>query len=211
MTNIRPVPDDNDEPTDPYDYDNVRYTEAEFNHDNVNAKKETTSIRVRKPFNLKEWFMLHPGDEYQWPVAIYHCEQGDLKPEPYLVLPRFAPHFKTKDGLRSALTPARLRLAVNSLGTAFLWDMKVSVDGRASEHHSILADIADMAERAWVKLDWNTANRVYDYWDASAEDLGDPQWPQQSMRDLVKLGFKRDHVIDCDDHPVIAEFKGRGA
>ncbi len=205
MTNVHAVHDDNDEPTDPYDLGRLRYSEAEYTHGDVDAEKRVTTIRVRKPFNNKEWFQLHPGREYQWPVALYLRETDEsVKPETYLVLPEFAPLF------RKGLTPVRLRLAVNSLGTPFLGDMKVPTDGRMDEYYATLQEIAEEAEKGWIKLDWNSANRVYDYW-SSKGDLGDPQFPQKTMRDLVALGFKGDRLVDRQDHPLIAEFEGRRA
>ena len=55
-TKLAPVPDDN-EPTDPWDLENLRYTEAEYKHGDVNSKKNTT-LKVRKP-KPQEWFRLH--------------------------------------------------------------------------------------------------------------------------------------------------------
>lgn len=200
-TNLKTVPD---EPTDPYDLERLRYEEAEYTHGDVASKKRMTTIRVRKPLNNKEWFQLHPGRDYQWPVALFlrECDET-VKPETYLVLPDFSHLFG------SGLTPVRLRLAVNSLGTPFLWDMKVPQNGLMTDHYIALQEAADEAEKCWVKLEWNNGSRAYDYHYAEG-DLGDPQFPPgMTMRDLVALAFKGDRLVDREDHPVIAEFQGR--
>ena len=38
-------------------------------------------------------------------------------------------------------------------------------------------------------------------------DLGEPQWPDKSFRELIAIAF-RDNVIDRADHPVIRELNG---
>jgi hypothetical protein len=38
-------------------------------------------------------------------------------------------------------------------------------------------------------------------------DLGEPQWPDKTFRDLLELAF-RDRRIDRADHPVIRELAG---
>lgn len=206
MTNIRPVPDDNDEPIDPFSLENVRYDEAEFTHGDIDAKKQLTAIKVRKPVNDKEWFRLHPGRDYQWPVALYlRVSDESIAPETYLVPSVYHHLFKPK-----ALTPVRLRLVVSSVETVFLWDMKVSRNGLQEDYHRSLQQAAEAAERTWVKLEWDNATRVYHFWPAP-DDLGDPQFPEgKTMQDLVKLGFNG-RVIDRAEHPVVLEYQGRKA
>ncbi len=193
-----------DEPTDPYDLGRLRFEEAEYTHGDVGSKKVITTIPVRKPRNNSEWFQVHPGREYQLPVAIYERENDEsVKPETYLVLPQFSHLFG------AGLTPVRLRLAVNSLGTSFLWPMKMPKDGRMSNHLIVLQEIVDEAERQWVKIEWDNGSRAYNYHFAPG-DLGDPQFPSgMTMRDLIALGFKGDRLIASEDHPVIAEYLGK--
>ena len=38
-------------------------------------------------------------------------------------------------------------------------------------------------------------------------DIGEPQWPAKTMRDLLEIGF-RNYLIDRPDHPVIRELAG---
>jgi hypothetical protein len=38
--------------------------------------------------------------------------------------------------------------------------------------------------------------------------IADPEWPKQSFRDLLKIGFG-DRLVDRLDHPLIARLRGR--
>ena len=66
MTSLNSVPD---EPIDLFDKNNLYYSEAEFTHGEIEAKHELTAIQLRKPSAGNEWFQLHPGADYTWPVA----------------------------------------------------------------------------------------------------------------------------------------------
>ncbi len=131
-----------------------------------------------------------------------------VAPETYLVLKRYHDQFVTKLG-KSALKAVRLRLAVNSLGTPFLWDMRVPRKGQpVDDYLRSVREAAEQAEQTWVKLEWDAPNRAYDYSTPSG-DLGEPRFPvHKTMFDWVKLGFK-DRIIDRGDHIVAVEFGGR--
>jgi hypothetical protein len=197
MTSLNSVPD---EPFDPFAEESVYYSEAEFTHGEVDAKRELTSMQLRKPSSGNEWFMLHSGSKYTWPASTFTrvAESGD---ETYLV-PKQVRHFFDE----TVLMPVRLRLAVNSVGTAFIWPQKVntSSDSRMANHYRALQRISEEAEKTWVKLSkYDFSSRVYHY-DTAPGDFGDPRWPDKPMRDLVELAFNG-LVIDRTDHPVILE------
>lgn len=193
-----------DEPFDLFDPENLRYSEAEFTHGEVNTKRELTAIQERKPSSENEWFMLHPGPDHIWPVAIY-TRMSDKGDETYLVPGPFRHLFKEK-----ALKPVRLRLAVNSVGTPFIWAMKVNTDpsNRMVDHYRALQRITEEAEKSWVMMSvYDFSNKVYHY-DTAPDDLGNPRWPDKSMRELVELCFNG-RVIDSATHPVVLEYQGR--
>ena len=137
-----------DEPIDPFSIDNLRYSAAEYTHGEIEAKHELTAIQLRKPSAGNEWFRLRPGADYNWPVAMYTrvSEKGD---ELYLVPGPFRRLFD-----ESVLQPVRLRLAVNSVGTPFIWPMKVNTapDARMANHYRALQRISEEAEKTWVKM-----------------------------------------------------------
>ena len=200
------IPTNPDEPIDPFDRESLRYSEAEFTHGEVDATHELTAIQQRKPSSENEWFQLHPGEDYTWSVAMYN-RVGEKGAEAYLVPGVFRHLFQEK-----ALTPVRLRLVVNSVGTPFLWPMKVNnnTSGPTVNHYRALQRIAEEAEKTWVKMSaYDHSSKVYHY-EAAPGDLGDPRWPAKTMRELVELCFNG-QVIDSSTHPVVLEYQGRRA
>ena len=123
-----------DEPIDPFSIDNLRYSAAEYTHGEIEAKHELTAIQLRKPSAGNEWFRLRPGADHNWPVAMYArvSEKGD---ELYLVPGPFRRLFD-----ESVLQPVQLRLVVNSVGTPFIWPMKMNTapDARMANHYRAL-------------------------------------------------------------------------
>jgi hypothetical protein len=191
-----------DEPTDPFDTERLRYDEAEYTFGDVKSKKVITAIKVRKP-GRQEWFRLHPSQKYQFPAGLFLRESDELiRPETYIV---DREHWHL---FGSQLVPVRLRLAINSLGTEFLWDIRQPRDGVMTDYHIALQEAADEAEKCWVRLEWDNGSRVYNF-HVAVDDLGDPGFTEErTMRDWLRLGFKG-RLIDSADHPVLHEFQGR--
>ena len=65
---------------------------------------------------------------------------------------------------------------------------------------------AEQAKALWVQMWWNRDLGAYEMARAKG-DLGSPQWPDKSFRDLLEIGF-RHNLIDWADHPVIRELAG---
>ena len=108
------------EPINPFDIENVRYAEAEYTHGDIDAREDINAIAVRKPVSNKEWFRVHPGQDYQMPAALFERETPEsTKPEQWLVPRPCRRMFNPK-----ALTPVIFRLAVTSLDVPFLWPVK---------------------------------------------------------------------------------------
>ncbi len=193
------------EPIDPFDLDNVRYTEAEYTHGDIDAERNITAIKVRKPVSNKEWFRIHPGQDYTLSASLYLRESPEsTTPEQWLVPKPLRSCFNEK-----ALTPVVLRLVVTSVDTLFLWGVKQPRKGLRDNYHRALEQIVASAETNWTMVEWNNVNRVYDFFSAP-DDLGDPQFPDLTMQDLLRLGFNG-RAIDHPEHPVVLEHQGRRA
>lgn len=193
-----------DEPIDPFDLENVRYTEAEFVHGDIESENHIGGIPIRKPRSNHEWIRVHPGPEYQLSASLYERETSDTASgEKWLVPRQFRHLFQEK-----ALTPVILRLAVTSLDAPFLWDVKRPRKGNRNDaYFRSLDDIVADAEVGWVMVDWNNSSRAYDH-KTAPEDLGEAKFPEMSMGDLIRLGFNG-RAIDRADHPVVLEHQGR--
>jgi hypothetical protein len=206
MAPVRAVPnepDDDDaaaaEPVDPWDPAGFKYSDDEYAQSEIRARKVRTKIRVQQP-DGKSWFMLHPSIKLK--AALYIREsEASVRPELYLVRQAAVPLFGGQ------LTPVLLQLGITSLGVEFLWPRKLPRDGRITDIQAIQQDIADEAEQHWIRMEWSNADHAHIY-HVAEEDLGDPAWPDMTMTDYLRLGFKG-RVIDDDTHPVAAEFMGR--
>ena len=64
-----------------------------------------------------------------------------------------------------------------------------------------------MAATRWIRLTPNMSLGAYEITVAESP-IADPEWPKQSFRDLLKIGFG-DRLVDRLDHPLIARLRGR--
>jgi len=106
------------------------------------------------------------------------------------------------------LRPVRLFVAISKRGTVFLGPAKLPREdhdaGRRWAETALLA--AEQAKTLWVKMLGNRDLGGDEIFRAKG-DLGEPQWPDKTFRDLVEIAF-RERLIDRADHPVIRELAG---
>jgi hypothetical protein len=102
----------------------------------------------------------------------------------------------------------RLYTAINRRGTVFFWPIRLPVEGNDRNRQSAETALqcAEQAQTLWVRVMWESDLSGYSMQRAKG-DIGDPQWPDKSMRDLLEIAF-RSYLIDREDHPVIRELAG---
>ena len=124
-----------------------------------------------------------------------------MEAETYLVTPEVQHLVSTE------LRQVRLFTAINKHGTVFLWPVSSPRRQRPyppdRRHRS---PVRGAGQNPWVKMHWEPDLGGYEMQRAKG-DLGEPQWPDKSLRDLIELAF-RHHLIDRPDHPVIRELAG---
>jgi hypothetical protein len=183
-----------DEPSDPFDPAALRVGAVA----DIAVERVLTVVPVRKP-KRDEFFRVHP--EYVVDTFVLEREDG-MDRETYLVRPEFQ-HL-----VLAELKKVRLFTAINKRGTSFLWSAKLPREdtdaGRRWAETALAA--AEEAKTLWVKMVASRDLGGYEYFRAKG-DLGDPQWPDKSHRDLIELAF-RGRVIDRADHVVIRELAG---
>jgi hypothetical protein len=191
MTNKDTVPD-------PFNLEALRAApDLEF----VNVEKLLNTVPVRRP-SKNDFFRVRPGEDFV--IDNYVLEHdSDQDRTIYWVTPNL------RDVLGDYLRKVRLFTCIDKRGNVFLWPAKLPTsDGsRAAQSWYTSALLAaEEAKKVWVKIIGNRQIGAYDIVRARG-DLGDPQWPDHSFEDLIKIAF-RDRLIDAPDHPVIRDLNG---
>ena len=63
-----------------------------------------------------------------------------------------------------------------------------------------------MAKDRWILVASNMSLQAYDVY-AATDDLPEPEWPEISFEEMLKIAFK-DRFIRALDHPVLRRLRG---
>jgi hypothetical protein len=182
---------------DPFDLDSLR---AAPDLDDIAVEKILTTVPVKR--SKDQFFRVHPGSDFTLDTYVLEHESG-MERTTYLVAPGLWPQ------LADHLRKVRLFTAIDKRGNVFLWPAKLPTadgSGSARSWYQSALHAAEQAKELWVKIQGNKAIGAYDVVVAKG-DLGDPSWPDHSLQELIKIGF-RDRFIDSLDHPVVREING---
>ncbi len=181
--------------SDPFDLASLRLDQSFV--ESAGVKKLLTTIPVRKP-NPQDFIRVHPDSEYRAALAIIELKEDR---EIYLVPPAIARE------LPGEFTMATIYAAINRQGVVFLWPVRLpATDGRVLEWHRSAAEAAELAMRRWVRVKANMSLGAYEIFEASST-IPDPQWPEVSFQELLRIGF-RGRLIDHLDHAVVKRLRG---
>lgn len=166
----------------------------------LGVKRAMLTIPVRKP--SKEWFVqVHPDESYRLQTAVLELKEDR---ETYLVDPSLWSELSTSEatfGTRIIYT------AVNRQGVVFLWPIRLpGTDGKIDEWNRSAVEAAQLASGKWVRIAANMSLGAYDVFEATAK-LPEPEWPELSFGDLLKVAFKN-RFINSLDHPVLLRLRG---
>jgi hypothetical protein len=178
--------------------ENLRMNQAEL--DRPAVKPALLTIQIRSPDRL-EFIRVHPREDYRvGPVAFIELRG---RREIYLVDPRFKSELKPRE-----YWIGELFLATNRLGKPFLWMVKIqSPTGRISDWYTSALDCAERAMTDWIQIVADQEAGLYTI--VVAEDrLEEPEFPEQSMQELIRLGFKR-RTVNSLDHSVMKAMRGK--
>jgi hypothetical protein len=181
-------------PTDPFDPASLRAEGLA----NVDVERVLTAVPVRRP-KRTEFVRVHP--DYMLDTLILERDTG-MDRECYLVSP------KVQHLVLPELQRTRIFVAITKRGTVFLWPIKLPNEGNSTGRRVFETSLqgAEQAKSLWVKLAWDRDLGGYEMFRAKG-DLGEPQWPDKSFRDLIEIAF-RHYLIDRPDHEVIRELEG---
>jgi hypothetical protein len=179
---------------DPFDPVNLR---LEPNFETTGVKRVLTSVPVRKP-NKQEFARVHPAETNRLETALLEWKEEH---EFHLV------HPEMRLELAEELVLVRLYLATSRTGAVFFWPVRLpGPDGKRNPWHDSAEKAAVLGMRQWVRLVPNQAAGLYDVYTASAS-LPEPEWPELSMPELLKLAFG-ERFITSIDHPVVKRLRG---
>ena len=180
---------------DPFSPENLRLSQDFAETGGV--RKLLTVVPCRKP-KRQEFVRVRPGEDWRLTTAIL---EDDASKDAYLV------DASLHAALADEIKPVCLRLAVTSRKDVLLWPIRLpGADGRSNTWNDSAAVAADVAESKWVRVVSNMPGGCYDCFTATAA-LGDPQWPEEDFRELLRRCFK-DRFIRDEDHPLLRQLRG---
>jgi hypothetical protein len=163
----------------------------------ISVKKVVTTIPVRKP-NRQEFIQVRPGEDWRLQTCILSLKE---EREVYLVDPRLWPDLSIE------IVPTVLFMSMNRQGVIFLWPVKLpSGDGRHDHWGRSALEAANMAESGWIRISANMGLGAYEVYRAQG-DLPDPEWPDISFEEIIRIAFK-DNFIKDFEHPVVRRLRG---
>jgi hypothetical protein len=162
------------------------------------AEKVLIRIPVRKP-NRQEFFRTRAGQEHQLTCAVVELKD---ERETYLVAPEIFRLIARETRL------VTVRVCANVSGAAFLWAVPAPTsDGRKNAWHETAREAAEMAETNWIRMMADMGAGMYSIYRSDAQ-LAEPSFPDKPLRDLLRLAFKDDGLIESLDHPVLKRLRG---
>jgi hypothetical protein len=165
----------------------------------LGVQKMLLKVPVRRP-NRQEFFRVNPDPNYALDTALIELSEDR---EWFLAGP------EVRGAMFDECKPVRLHTVINRQGVVSLWPARLpGSDGRMNPWHSSALEIAELAKAAWMRMAADRNLGAYQAFKA-AGDLPEPEWPDKSFNDLMRLAFANGYLIDSADHPVIKRLLGK--
>jgi hypothetical protein len=179
-----------------FDLDSLRLKQ-DFN-ETLGIQRVLSIVPVRKP-NKTNFIRVHPGKDYRMDIGIVEMKE---ERETYLITPAMM----SEPGIYEHVVPARLVTYITRQRVLALWPLKLEKDGKLNPWHESALDAAKRAEKHWISVRADMSLGAYQIFLATAE-LPEPEWPEHTFSELVRLGFKG-LIVDAPDHPLIQQLTG---
>jgi hypothetical protein len=187
--------EENTTPPDPFDPANLRLDQSFV--ESAGVRKLLTTIPVGKP-NKQDFIRVHPDPAFRQLVGLIDLHE---EREIYLV-PQTLAH-----ELVGEFLPFTLFTTINRQGVTRLWPVRVpDADGRAMEWHRSALEAAERAMTKWIRVTANMSLGAYEV--RVSDSTAEPQWPEQTFNELLRIAFK-DRLITSLDHPVVKRLRGQ--
>jgi hypothetical protein len=154
------------------------------------------SVKVGRP-GKHAFFRIHRDDNMAVPARVIVYGEGKDQ-QTYYVTP----------AMRSALEGeyAEVLIVVGSTrqGQVFLWPLKTDL---TNDWNQSAWNTAQIARSRWVRLRSNQTKGCYEPMVAEGSALTEPEWPKETLQELLTVGFG-DRVISDTSHHVYRKLKG---
>ena len=162
------------------------------------ATKVLTTVPVRRP-DPQVFIRVRPAEAYQLTTMVLEMKEDR---EVYLVHPTL------REALSSELTIKHFYTVMSRQGTLSLWAIRMpGPDGRLDTWNQSAHKAAELAMKQWIRVQANRQLAAYDVY-AAAGEVPEPEWPECSMQELLKIAFKDRYVTNLE-HPIIQQLQGR--
>jgi hypothetical protein len=182
-------------------FDDLSTLRKRQDFDNLTA---TQRLRTRVPVGRpgkQTWFRVHPDPGWALPGHTLEWEEDGTT---FFVLPDVAAE------LEHDLKRVMLRTVVTPQATPSLWPIRMpNADGTDNSWFVSARDAAQRAEVNWIRIVANREASAYEVHLATA-DYGEPNWPAEGFRSLLKIAFAG-KVIETIDDPVVRRLLGRSS
>lgn len=161
------------------------------------VKKAIITVPVRKP-NRQEFIRVHPEESFRLETAVIEVKEDRAT---YLV------ETNLWGELPGEVVPKILFTTINRQGTLTIWPVRLpGGDGRLDQWNSSALEAANLAQSSWIRIAANMNLGAYEVFEATG-DLPDPEWPDLSFEEILRIAFK-DQFIQDMDHIVIKRLRG---
>ena len=169
--------------------------------DGVTVTELLVNVACRKP-RPTEFFRVSRDPSMSRPAYVF-IDREEIGAETYFVMPDARPY------LAEHLRPVLLVACVNRQGVPFLWPIPLpdpgANSGRQNRWGASALEAMEVAKKHWTKM--TAGNGAYRVFIAENANLPEPQWPEHSFRELLRVAF-REQFIDAHDHPVLRRLRG---
>ncbi len=164
----------------------------------LGATKVITMVPVRKP-DRQVFIRVHPDEHYQLPTLVLELREDR---ETYLV------HPELRDLINQELVTTLLYTAITRQGNIFLWAVRMpGIDGRLDPWNQSAHEAAQHGMKKWIRVQSNRQLGCYEIYEAAGE-IPEPEWPEKTMEELLRLAFKNRFVTSLD-HPILQQLRGQ--
>ncbi|MGO9338022.1 MAG: hypothetical protein ACLPY1_10995 [Terracidiphilus sp.] len=189
----------NAEPSTGYDpYSEINFAESD---ETGAVSMEEENITVGRP-DAESFFRVSPNPNHTMTTTLLVGPLEDGYGKAYFLLaPAMAKWAKAQVSLKKFVKQVKLYLTVNGDAEYGLWPVRNSLDAWAVSENQV----ALTAMTNWVRI--YASGKVFKAQMAVGDDRA-PEFPSQSLRELLRLAFGDAFLITSQEHPVVKKLLG---